>query len=140
MASCGVCSKTVLFGGVMVGVARYCSQACADQAKLAPRQVVIADLADKPVTPIWIVLWAVLAFLAFAMNFMIDLASWPKHLNPQNAVSSAFGLAIGPFLMACLCLFFKEHRNWHSYFKTAAIIAVILVFSGIGKLAALVPR
>jgi MFS family permease len=140
MASCGVCKKTVLFGGVMVGVARYCSQTCADQAKLTPPKVAMADLADKPVKPIWTVLWAVLAILAFAMNMMIELASWPKHLNPQNALSSAFGFAIGPFLMACLCLFFKEHRNWHSYFKTAAIIAVLLVFAGIGKIAPLIPR
>jgi hypothetical protein len=75
----------------------------------------------------------VLALVATAVNFIIDLSLAPKGIPVGLAVSGSVGAVSVPYILAGILMFWKQHRNLHSFFRAAAIISVLLFFSYIGK-------
>ena len=136
MASCAICKKSILFGGESLSGVRYCSKRCAEKGRslaLTP-DTVEERTKPKPAGPVWVFLWAVIALLTGIINVGADLASWPKGAIPQNAFAGSLGYGLGSFLLAGICMLWKQHRSWHSFFKVASIIGILLMFSTLGRI------
>lgn len=137
MASCAICKKSILFGGEDIAGVRYCSKRCSEKGSalgLTPANAVELTK-PKPVSGVWVIIWALIAILSGVANFGINLAGWSKGgIANSAAMAASAGYAMGPFIIAGICTLSKQYRNLHSFFKVAGILGALLLFTGLGKL------
>lgn len=115
---------------------RYCSKRCSEKGRalaLRPDTINERNL-PKPVGPAWVLVWAVIAITLGIINFGLDIGSWPRGTAPKSAFSGAVGYALGPFILAALCMISKQHRSMHGFFKVAGIVGFLLMFSSLGRI------
>ncbi len=137
MASCAVCKSSVIFGGEKVGGVCYCSGRCASKGQglgLTPATVA-AKTKAQPASTMWVIFWILVAIFASLLNFGLDLAGWSKAGPvPTTALAASAGFALGPFLLASLCMISGQYRSLHGFFKIAGIFALLMVCVGIGTI------
>ena len=134
MARCATCSNFILFGGMNVDGMRYCSKACSTKA--TKTHVGSGDKGAKKIPVVGkgvaAIIWAFVALLASLFNFGIELGSWPAS-STKSYYWASLGYASSPFILSLAVLFFREHRNAHSYFKAAGIMSLLVLFSSFGR-------
>lgn len=136
MARCGVCNTLILFGGVESGDKKYCSKRCLDKVVLrddsnSPQAVKPRPLVGKGVATIG---WAFLGIMAFLFNFGLELEASAARSAVGGSYAASMGFALMPFFFASIVVFFKEHRSLHGFFRAAAVLSILLLFSSFGKI------
>ena len=134
MASCNVCRRTIVLGGLTVGAMRYCSSACAKKGALKNAVEPGNLLVLPPINSIWVIMWIIIAVCATSINFAILLAASPKEFGMQIRIAAPLGFILVQYFIAGICTVWKKHRNLYSFFKVAGIMSMFMFFASLGQI------